>query len=170
MSKLNKVFLAIVIALLVTAVAETLFIFVYKQPQTVPTPVIAETTPAPMTLAVGPGQMKALANWPAFRNATLTLTETVTGTISAIIAQTPTTLFTIKLYGQKGIDTTVFNFPPNEYNKIVVYNQDSLTGSTTKINIGDLKIGDKIRMSMENDLASDVASGSLGIIIYKIKN
>jgi hypothetical protein len=172
MSKLDKIFLAIVIALLIMTVTEIFFIFVYKKPpQAIPNPIITQVAPSPIpNPAVNPEQMKALANWPSFRNATLTLTETVTGTISAIIPPTPTTSnFTIKLYGQREIDTTMFLFSPADYKAIVVYNLDPLTGNTTQMNIGDLKIGDEIRMTLTSNLAANVANSSLGTTIYKIK-
>jgi len=172
MSKLNKIFLAIVVALLIMTVTEIFFIFVYKPaPRAIPTPVISQTTPTPTSRrAVNPEEMQALANWPSFRNATLTLMETVTGSISAIIPPTPpTTNFTIRLYGQKGIDTTYFLFSPTDYKAIVVYNLDPLTGNTTEMNIGDLKTGDEIRMTLTSDLAENVANSSLGTTIYKIK-
>jgi hypothetical protein len=51
----------------------------------------------------------------------------------------------------------------------VVYNLDPLTGNTTEMNIGDLKTGDEIRMTLTSDLAENVANSSLGTTIYKIK-
>jgi len=171
MSKLNKVFLALVIALLITAVAETLFIFVYKPPQQIPsTAVVSEVRKIPQPKQISDEYLKLLADWPFFRNATLSLVETINGSISAMTKPTAKDpMFTLRLYGEKSIDTTKFVFPLKDYNKINFFLQDLKTGSQTKISVDDLKIGDQITIILNSDIGKTMETSFLTSNIYKIK-
>ncbi len=161
MSKVNKVFLALTIALLITTVLELGFIFIYKQPQpnqALPTSVVVTPTPIhTMPMAVSSNMIQQLQAWPTFRNANLTLIETITGTINSFSKQTQAPnpgSYLIVLNGTHGVDTTQFVIPPNILPTLKVFYLDTKTGDKKTADLSSLKAGQNINIISNIDLHS----------------
>lgn len=148
MSKLNKIFLAIVVALLFTALAEVVFIFVYKPVQQIPSQTIVVQTPSPTPfvkngLAVNPKLLTSIANWPAYGNQKAVFTVTITGVLTAI--NTPSgnnSNYFIGIEGTKGKDIRGFVLSQDEWNKLQVFDVRGKTSIPVKV--GSLTPGETI--------------------------
>jgi hypothetical protein len=169
MPKLNKIFLAIVIALLITAVAEVIFIFVYKPVETIPTPVIQATpNPTPNSkLAVNPVALQMLQTWPSYKNTNLTMSLTIKGTITNIVQTKGTKDFHIILNGDPGTDMTNISITEKNFSSTTVYFQSG--SSITKASIEDLKANENIVANINEDLGIDPNNATLQTTIYILK-
>lgn len=156
MSKLNKIFLAVIVALLVTAVCEVIFIFVYKPTQSIPVPqALVVTNPSPT-----PIQNPAITNYMVdylktiryWTNETYTYTEEVSGTISSIILPAPANnnILTIYLQGVKGKAVTQYNVMPPLSQSIKAY--DFINGTQTPIKLTELSAGNQIMITAIYDM------------------
>lgn len=179
MLKLNKIVLAIAVALLITTIAELIIIFVYEKPQAKPTDNVTSTNspaknaPSPiptMARVIDADQLKALQNWPDFRNAQLLLTEKVNGIVKSITPATNDYPLVLKLEGQRGLDTVQFNFAKESIKDVKVYIKDATTGTLSVSSLDNLKPKDKIELEFTNDLKKaieDPLSGTATIYILK---
>ena len=137
MSKLNKVFLAIVIALLFTALAEVVFIFVYKPVQQIPSQAIVSQTPSPTPstangLAINPKLLASIVNWPAYANQKVVFTVTITGVLSAINPPSASDSAFITLNGTRGKDIRGFALSRDEWNSLQVFDVRGRTSTQVK--------------------------------------
>ena len=167
MSKLNKVFLAIVVALLFTALAEVVFIFVYKAPQQIPSQTIAIQTPSPTPstnngLAVNPKLLTSIANWPAYGNQKAVFTVTITGVLSAINRPSASSSdYSIRIEGTPGKDIRGFVLSRDEWNSLQVFD---LRGKTSiPVKTENLVPGETI--SIDQTYNADTSNGQLPDII-----
>ena len=186
MSKLNKIFLAVIIALLVVAVAEVIFIFVYKPTQSIPvpqTPVATNPSPTPLPVGTGKPDMSAtfLSNigaWPSYLNQNTTLTNNITGVITSIgkpeqvTMQTPqgskTEILTYIHLAGTSQDVRVVGFTQQEWGNIKAYDL-SKNGSQTPINVSGLVPGDSIQISEVFNANTSDGSSPDNIIINRMK-
>ncbi len=184
MSKLNKIFLAIIVALLFTALAEVVFIFVYKPTQTIPVPQTVLTTssptPVPEKKAINETFLSTISGWPAYPNERTTLTNDITGTITSIsqpekiTMQTPqgpiTQIFTyIRLAGpNKDVKFVGYRFTQQQWNNARVFNLNR-SGDQTPIKISDLAPGDNIDISEIFNVNTSDGSLPDSIVINRIK-
>lgn len=154
MSKLNKIFLAVIIALLVTAVAEVIFIFVYKPVQSIPNPptataIIPTSTPflpLPNNPAINPGFMSAMKTWLYFPNQSVTVTDSITGTIASITPPSAqNNRYIIKLQGIKGKELTQLNVSPQDLadGVVLVFRVDT-SGNNIPTQFQSLAVGQNI--------------------------
>ena len=179
MPKLSKVFLALIIALLVTAVAETLFIFVYKSPQTIPLPqavvTSASPTPSPGKTAISSTFLSNVGAWQAYPNQHTTLTNDITGTIESIKHPEKTSAQTsqgsaadqftyIRFVGTGYVG---YRFTEQQWNSSKVF--DTRNGGATPIKISDLAPGDNIDISEIFNAGTSDGSSPNSIIIYRTK-
>lgn len=167
MSKLNKIFLAVIIALLVTAVAEVIFIFVYKPIQTISVPTALQTLPSSTPLAspaINPKFLSGLGKMTKLQNETLTLTTQFTGTISSIIID-PTNInsyLTIRL--NTGI---VYGYNTNEFNNELKFYK-IVSGTEIPIKVSDLSKGDNIMIQNSYNLALPPTNPAIAESIIKL--
>ena len=180
MSKLNKIFLAIVVALLFTALAEVVFIFVYKAPQQIPSQTIAIQTPSPTPstnngLAINPKLLLSISNWPAYPNQHTTITNDITGTIQSIEQPGKTTIASQGSATEKFIyirfvestGHTGYRFTQQQWDNSKVF--DTRNGTTTPIKISDLAPGNVIDISEIFNADTSDGSSPTSIIISRIK-
>ena len=188
MPKLNKLFLAIIVALLFTALVEVVFIFVYKPMQTIP---LSTTTRTPTAIpygisgktAVSSGFLSAIQAWPSFVNQKTTLTNEISGTIiSTNIPQTEVLPGGYQDPNPKVDNSSMkfiyLNWPNKNYIRAVGFTKtewdnikvfDVRNGVQTAISLSDLTPGDNITIqevfnaNTSNGLYPDT------IIIFRIK-
>ncbi len=167
MSRLNKVFLAIIIALLITAFSEVVFLFVFEEPKKIAQVPIGTSTSTPIpiaNLAINPIALKMLESWPSYKNANVYFTQNVNGIVKNIIPSKDNKGVLIVLEGDKA-DMT--NIPITGKNLLTtsVYLQDK-NGTTSKVGVSDLKPGDKIMVQFNENLAIDPNEAPLDINIF----
>lgn len=192
MPKLNKVFLAIVVALLVTAVAETLFIFVYKPSQTIPTPIsqtpVVTPTPLPLGVSGKTAASEAILNriksFAYFKNMKLTYTEEYFGKIKSIGATQKTVLpsgyhddpsfyatYPKSIYFAEWQPNNTdyikgISFKLSQWDNLQVF--DIRNGGHRTINVSDLVPGDSIRAQyIFNNLSTSNGIDPDAIVIYR---
>ena len=167
MSKLNKVFLAIVVALLFTALAEVVFIFVYKPVQQIPSQTIVSQTPSPTPstangLAINPKLLTSVANWPAYANQKVVFTFTITGVLSAINPPSASnSSYFIGLEGTRGKDIRGFALSRDEWNKLQVF--DVRGRASTQVKAENLVPGETI--SIDQIYNAGTSNGELPDLI-----
>jgi hypothetical protein len=158
-----------VITLLVTATVEILFIFVYKKPQTIPTPVIQTSTPTPTPVnkqsVLTPDQFDMLTNLVPFQNATLSLDEQILATVESVTLNASTAAFTIRLEKE----ATPLILTPETLKKTTVFIQDAKTGTNINSDINIIKAKDKIIFNSITMLGAGADNSKDHYIIYILK-
>lgn len=144
-----------IIALLFTALAEVVFLFVYKPTQTVPTPPQALTAPTPTPIqnpAVTNYMIDYLKTAHYWTNSTYTFTQNVTGIVSSVDlpTQANNNVLTIHLEGVKGKEVTQYDIMPPLSQSVKVY--DLTNGVQTPIKLSDLSSGNSIIITATYDM------------------
>lgn len=174
MLKANKIFLALIFALLLVAVVETFFIFVYKPQSALPNQAVQNPLPTPPSREnklLTPDEVDMIVNWPHLRNANLSLVETITGVVKSIDPITPDKSFKLYLEGEPGPgkDTTSFMFTPDSLKNTSVYIQDTKTGVITPSDIKNLKPKDNLLIKNIGMLGVGTDKSNDKFIIYILK-
>jgi hypothetical protein len=172
MPKVNRIFLALIIALLITAVAETFFIFVYKPGPSFPNLTNTPTNPAPTPTpylgnsAINSKFFSFLGTWTQMPNEEVTVTQVMQGTIGEIDKKN--TLMRINFAKQgNNIGFTFIKIGYNP-NKLLVFLQLK-NGNTSPISFDNLAVGDNIRFQTEYDAQKTPEENPSAYIIYKLQ-
>lgn len=171
MSKLNKIFLAVIVALLVTAVCEVVFIFVYKPTQTIPTPQISQVSPTPSpnptNLAISPSFINYISGITAYQNQTVTLEIQISAKIQSIIynKKNPNVYYSIHLVKNGTNSVHGIAFSQDQVNNIKVF--AAYPTKQVPLSLSDLRAGDNISVISDYDASSATHTPDVTILVLK---